>query len=458
MSAYCSLCQRSFKDHKSLDQHVNNSSVHRNSIQGKSNVSHSVGSNHTNFGQTPYQQAKPSQSIQMSYGQHNGASSYLNHTVPGADHQLLTPIISTYTSTQVPSFTVAMIVPVVKSLWSTFHESESQLVLATLSSYCHSREDLQSNNYITQPYNKSDYVDSRKCKRCNGKFSMLVRELRVDYEKPCTFHPYKRKKWNVKKPYKCCWINGSEPDAHGCQTLPIHDFQFPLRSFRHQDFQQTPAASNEPKYLAVVIDCEMAGVASDNGGEPILLCAVDFVSGAVILNHLIYPKERINDMRSSIHGISINTLNEAASRGQALDGWEEARSKLWELIDANTILIGHALENDLDALRIIHPRIVDSAILAKKEVGFNRNWGLSTMCSEILKLEIRKNKGAIHDCLEDVLATREVVICCTQNKDAFQNWAKVKETEETKLKKEREEKREISRKKKQEECRVTQDN
>ncbi|TGO47939.1 hypothetical protein BCON_0257g00010 [Botryotinia convoluta] len=77
------------------------------------------------------------------------------------------------------------------------------------------------------------------------------------------------------------------------------------------------------------------------------------------------------------------------------------------------------------------------------------------MCSELLKLEIRKNKGAIHDCLEDVLATREVVICCTQNKDAFQNWAKFKEIEETKLQKEREEKREISRKKKEEECRVT---
>ncbi|KAF7915162.1 uncharacterized protein EAE98_011247 [Botrytis deweyae] len=451
MSAFCSLCQRSFKDQRSLEQHVDNSSVHKNSIQGKINVFHPVGFNHAKSGQTPYQQATPSQSIQINYGHNNGASLYLNHTVPDGYYQLPTPVISTHTPTQIPSSTVAMIVPVVESLWSTFHESESRMVLDTLSSHCHSREDLQANNYITQPYNKSDYVDSRKCKRCN------VRELKVDYEKSCTFHPYKRNKWNVKKPYKCCRINGTEPDSHGCQTLPIHDFQFPLRSFRHQDFQQTPAASNEPKHLAVVIDCEMAGVAGGGGGgEPILLCAVDFVSGAVILNHLICPKERINDMRSSIHGISIHTLNEAVSRGQALDGWEEARSKLWELIDANTILIGHALENDLDALRMIHPRVVDSAILAKKEVGFNRTWGLSTMCSELLKLEIRKNKGAIHDCLEDVLATREVVICCTQNKDAFQNWAKIKEIEEAKLQKEREEKREISRKKKEEECRVTQ--
>ncbi|KAF7954716.1 hypothetical protein EAE96_005835 [Botrytis aclada] len=437
MSAFCSLCQRSFKDHRSLEQHVTNSSVHKNSIQGKFNVFHPMGSYHTDSGQTPYQEAAPSQSIPMNYGQNKGASSYLNPTVPGGDYQLLTPMISTHAPTQVPTLAVAMTVPVVESPWSTFHESESRIVLDTLSSHCHLREDLQSNNYITQPYNKSDYINSRKCKRCN--------ELKADCEKPCIFHPYKRNKWNVKKPYKCCWINGSGPDAHGCQTLPIHDFHYPLRSFRHQDFQQTPAASNEPKYLAVIIDCEMAGVASNGGGEPILLCAVDFVSGAVILNHLICPKEPINDMRSFIHGISIHDLNEAVSQGQALDGWEEARSKLWEFIDANTILIGHALGNDLDALRIIHPRVVDSAILAKKEVGSNRTWGLSTMCSELLKLEIRKNKGGIHDCLEDVLATREIVICCTQNKNVFQNWAKLKEIEETKLQKEREEKREISR-------------
>jgi hypothetical protein len=44
-------------------------------------------------------------------------------------------------------------------------------------------------------------------------------------------------------------------------------------------------------------------------------------------------------------------------------------------------------------------------------------------------LEIRNNKGRVHDCLEDVLATREVVLWCTQNKQKLEAWAEVKKLE-----------------------------
>jgi DNA polymerase III epsilon subunit-like protein len=208
---------------------------------------------------------------------------------------------------------------------------------------------------------------------------------------------------------------------------------------KHKEFLQTPAASaGEPKFRAVALDCEMAGIAG-GAGEVILLCVTDYVTGALLLNRLVCPREKITQMRSSIHGISKYTLDNAILQGQALSGWEEARSELWKYIDNNTILVGHALEHDLDALRIIHPRIVDSAILSRNAVGIRRiRCGLQTLCSEILNVEIRKNNGGIHDCLEDVLATREVVLFCTRNKEAFQSWAEVKEREEMRLEKERE--------------------
>lgn len=222
-------------------------------------------------------------------------------------------------------------------------------------------------------------------------------------------------------------------------TLPTHDFQLPLRAIKHKDFLKTPAASaGEPKFRAVTLDCEMAGIAS-GAGEAILLCVTDYVTGALLFNRFVCPREEITQMRSSIHGISKSTLNNAISQGQALSGWEGARSELWKYIDDNTILVGHALEHDLDALRIIHPRAVDSGILSRNAVGIRRiRWGLQTLCSELLKFEIRKNKGGIHDCLEDVLATREVVLFCTQNKEAFQSWAEAKKSKELRLEKERE--------------------
>ena len=196
--------------------------------------------------------------------------------------------------------------------------------------------------------------------------------------------------------------------------MPTHDFQLPLRAIKHKDFLQTPAASaEEPKFRAVTLDCEMAGIAS-GAGEAILLCVTDYVTGALLLNRFVCPSEQITQMRSSIHGISKSKLDDAISQGQALSGWEGARSELWKYIDDNTILVGHALDHDLDALRIIHPYVVDSGILSRNAVGIHRiRWGLQTLCPELLNVEIRENNGGIHDCLEDVLATREVVLFCT---------------------------------------------
>ena len=58
-------------------------------------------------------------------------------------------------------------------------------------------------------------------------------------------------------------------------TLPAHDFSLPLRALRHKDFLETPSASaRAPKFRAVTLDCEMAGIASGEGeaillGEPV---------------------------------------------------------------------------------------------------------------------------------------------------------------------------------------------
>jgi DNA polymerase III epsilon subunit-like protein len=214
-----------------------------------------------------------------------------------------------------------------------------------------------------------------------------------------------------------------------------------LRAIKHKDFRQTPPASKVPKLVAVALDCEMAGV-TGGASEAILLCVTDYFTGAVLINRYVCPQELITQMRSSIHGISKSTLENAIRQGQTLWGWEGARSELWKYIDSNTIIVGHALEHDLDALRMIHPRIVDSGILSRKAVGIHRiRWGLQTLCSELVKVGIRENKGGIHDCLEDVLATREVVLFCTQKKEAFQTWAEAKRVEEQRLEKERERKR-----------------
>lgn len=213
----------------------------------------------------------------------------------------------------------------------------------------------------------------------------------------------------------------------GCRTSPTHDFQPPRRI----EFRPTPAATAEPKSRAVALDCEMAGIA-DGGSEVILLCAVDFLTGAVLINRLVCPGVPITDMRTGIHGITKSSLDTSTSQGQALAGWEAARSELWKYIDDKTILVGHALEHDLDGLRMIHHRVVDSSILSANTFDGRRvRYGLDKLSSELPKIEIRKGNGGIHDCMEDVLAAREVVLFCirTHNKQAFKSWVQAKKRE-----------------------------
>ncbi|GAP87671.1 putative RNA exonuclease 3 [Rosellinia necatrix] len=359
-----------------------------------------------------------------SFNGHRGLDQHLQnspkHRSPAQSLPLAVTSVSSTSQVTIPA--VQTTAQRARLPWSTVTVPEYTAVLDELSAHCHSLKELEEHGYITRPYNPLDYANAGKCKRCHCRQTRRV-------PRECTFHPSKRMKGNRGKSYVCCGTDGK-----GCTTLPAHDFHLPLHAFAHKDFRQTPAASAEPRFRAVALDCEMAGVAG-GAGEAILLCATDYITGAVLVNRLVCPRERITQMRTQIHGIKKSALDEATSQGQALAGWEEARSELWKCIDDNTILVGHALKHDLSALRMIHPRVVDSGILSGNAVGCRTQLGLQKLCSELLGIEIRKGKGGIHNCLEDVLATREVVLFCTRarNKEAFQAWVEAKKREERRL-------------------------
>lgn len=168
--------------------------------------------------------------------------------------------------------------------------------------------------------------------------------------------------------------------------------------------------------------------------EVIKVCAVDFLSGETLLNTLVLPTAKVRRWKTEITGVTDRMMAEARSTGQALQGWTEARSQLWQCIDASTVLVGQALHNDLEVLGMLHARIVDSAILAAKGVDIPsaKPYGLKKMCKEIFNLDIQCTNGGMHDCLEDVLASREIVLHFVYNSDRLQTWTLRKRKEELK--------------------------
>ena len=201
---------------------------------------------------------------------------------------------------------------------------------------------------------------------------------------------------------------------------------------KYQRYGATPKnLYGDPRRKAISIDCEMAGV---EGGynELIQVCVIDYITGDVLLDTLVQPLGKVIDWRTRCHGVTAEAMREAVSQGQAIRGWQGARRELWKLIDWDTIIVGHALQNDLDALGIIHSNVVDSEILASRAIGplCSQFWGLKSMCEELLNIRIQTKGKDGHECLEDAFAVRELVLWCTWNPVEFRAWARVKAEEE----------------------------
>ncbi|KAL4929828.1 ribonuclease H-like domain-containing protein [Aspergillus undulatus] len=184
------------------------------------------------------------------------------------------------------------------------------------------------------------------------------------------------------------------------------------------------------KRKALALDCEMVEV-EGNRTELAFLSVIDFLTGEILIHKYVKPTKRVLNWVTRHSGITRVAMNAAIAAGQALDGWPAAQQALWRYADAGTILIGHSLHNDLKALRIIHPKIVDSAILSAEpvfnpepEVRLRRLWALKKVAEMFLNRDIQTGGQRGHDCLEDTYATRDVVIWCLLNPDQLIAWAR----------------------------------
>ncbi|KAF8534977.1 ribonuclease H-like domain-containing protein, partial [Trichophaea hybrida] len=358
-SKFCDVCEREFRNEAGLQMHVQNSKVHKKAKR---------------------QQLKEANNATLS----SSSKTVIPSTItPGYNH------------------------------WTVVPTSQQLTVFETLIANCHSPDDLLKNQYLLQPYGPEDFEALRKCKNCGG----VKKKLQSRAKTECVFHPGKRQipnKNDKRRLYSCC-----DDTGRGCASRPAHDYMTPDRRLvaKYQEYSLTPTHSHRTttrKRQAVVLDCEMAGVVG-GAGELILLCVADYLTGETLLNTLVRPTMQVVDWRTRVSGVTQQAMTTAIYRGEALSGWKEARLELWKHIDADTILIGHSLQHDLDVLRIIHTRVVDSAILARNAADPNgRQWGLKTMCDELLHLNIQTNGMRGHDCFEDVMATREVVLHCTR--------------------------------------------
>ncbi|KAJ6100151.1 hypothetical protein N7467_001686 [Penicillium canescens] len=196
-------------------------------------------------------------------------------------------------------------------------------------------------------------------------------------------------------------------------------------------FRHTPVAhaGKGTERKAVVLDCEMVQVANGRR-ELAYVTAVDFLSGEVLLDHYVQPTAKVVHWDSRYSGVTCSAMNKAVRNGQALLGYSNAREMLWRFVDTETVLIGHSLNNDLDVLGIIHPKIVDTSILTSEAVfndlppgqALSRTWSLKTLTKELAGYDIQAGKQG-HSAFEDTMATRDILIWCIRNQKLWDMWS-----------------------------------
>ncbi|KAK6071967.1 arylamine n-acetyltransferase 1 [Seiridium cupressi] len=214
------------------------------------------------------------------------------------------------------------------------------------------------------------------------------------------------------------------------------------------DFLVTAQSSSKTIRRVVAIDCEMVGVRPSNPQEDkarselAQLCAIDVLTGEVLIDKLVLPKETVVDWRTRYSGVSYPATRIAKAQGRLLHGWRAARTELLNYVDAETIIVGHSVLHDLQMLRLAHSKIVDTAFQTAESVFGDmkmctRLWGLKELAKVLTNLSIQIGKKG-HDCIEDTLATREIALWCICYPENLAAWAAAKREDLKKQKIERE--------------------
>lgn len=167
-------------------------------------------------------------------------------------------------------------------------------------------------------------------------------------------------------------------------------------------------ASPGPSRLAVGIDCEMVYAKDD----PNALARVSVVSFSDTVLDLYVERScgDILDFRTPISGVKPHHL---LQENGALP-FSEIQQRVLKLISPDTILVGHALQNDLRALQIQHNTIVDTALLFAVDGGgpwqkHKLHSLVSLMRAKVATLETVSDKSA-HDSRQDATWALEIAL------------------------------------------------
>jgi len=184
-----------------------------------------------------------------------------------------------------------------------------------------------------------------------------------------------------------------------------------VKSFSHDqarsgDSSDAEVTQQKRQQKIFAIDCEM--VQTSSGPELARVSMIMFSGGdagdcsnissnkedeeesTVVFDELVKPRRRVLDYLTEYSGITSKMLKDVSTR------IEHIQISLLSLIDENDILVGHSLENDLLALRLVHNKVIDTSVIFRGNNG--RKFSLRHLSNVLLQKKIQQGCGSYGHC------------------------------------------------------------
>jgi DNA polymerase III epsilon subunit-like protein len=156
-----------------------------------------------------------------------------------------------------------------------------------------------------------------------------------------------------------------------------------VKTFSHR------VSGNNVQRKIFAIDCEM--VKTSSAYPELARVSVTMFNGryfddarsisTVVLDELVKPCRNVLDYITEYSGISAIMLEDIDTR------IEDIQVRLLAMIDEDDIIVGHSLENDLRALRLIHDKVIDTSVIFRGANG--RKFSLKHLSNVLLHRKIQ---------------------------------------------------------------------
>ncbi|XP_046871657.1 RNA exonuclease 1 homolog [Hypomesus transpacificus] len=299
-------------------------------------------------------------------------------------------------------------------------KADSQLY-ESLKEHLLSDESLTENNYPLQhpeqPGTAILFSDSKKgptdplkriCCRCGATYS-VGQTGKPSRREECTYHYGKgvenKVPGGVETRYSCC---EGVVGAPGCQVFKLHVHD----AMNLDGFVGTGLAQEDTCPGVYAVDTEMCY--TTHGLELVRVTVVNS-DLKVIYDTFVKPDHEVIDYNTRFSGVGEGDVADACP------SIRDVQETLLGFVSSDTILIGHSLETDLRALKLLHGTVVDTSVVFPHRLGLPHKLSLHSLTTDYLRRIIQESVGG-HDTADDASACMELMLWKVREDGKAKRW------------------------------------